>query len=201
VKKRKYKQPGERYAQIPHSVLLSEAWRSLPHYAMAVLVAMAAQFDGKNNGDLALTWASARRFGIGSHEHLVKSLALLLDRGLIVKTRQGGRRPLGPCLYALAWRPINDRPGGYDDGIYATETASYAYMNWSAIGTAGGPVKKNHRDCRRTTSGLPAVPLAPVSGLPADNLGPFIGTAGSPPYRSTRSSARLRRKNGSGAVR
>lgn len=190
---------SERYAMLPRSVLESEAWRTLPYFAMAVLVAIAAQYNGQNNGDLALSWAMAQRFGIRSHNHHVAALRLLLERGLIEKTLQGGMRPLGPTLYAVTWHPIDRREGGYDFAEQS-ETASRAFENWQPIGTAGGPLKKNQRDRRRTGSGPRAVLLEPLTGPPADHKRRFIGTAGGPPSRYTRSSRPHRRGNGSGGA-
>jgi hypothetical protein len=180
----------ERFAMMPHSVLLSDAYRTLPCYAKIVLLVLVAQYDGKNNGNLALTWSMARKWGIRSHEHLTRGLSLLRERGLIEVTRQGGKRPLGPTLYAVTWHPIHHRERGYDPDVTPTEKGNFRYMKWTANGTAGGPDTANQRDCRRGGSGLPADQKTPLTGLPADQTAektPCIGTAGSPPSISTRS--------------
>jgi hypothetical protein len=122
---------GEHYAMLPEEVLTSEACRTLPNFAFRVLVATAAGYRGNNNGDLAMTWKIARTFGITSQRHLVKALAILLERDLLQKTRQGGKRPLGPCLYALTWRPIDDLKGKIDSG--PTPIASHAWAKWAPI--------------------------------------------------------------------
>ena len=119
---------GKHFAQIPVELLTSEACTTLPNYGKVVLIAFAAQYRGNNNGDLAMTRAIAKTFGIVSQEHLVHSLAVLLERGLIQKTRQGGKKPLGPCLYAVTWQPINDLDGKIESG--ATMTASNAWAAW-----------------------------------------------------------------------
>jgi hypothetical protein len=41
---------------------------------------------------------------------LVESLALLLKQGLIQRTRQGGKKPLGPTLYALTCGTVGNDP-------------------------------------------------------------------------------------------
>jgi len=51
---------GKFFAAIPVEVLTSVACRTLPAYAVRVLLAVAAQYRGNNNGDLALTFATAR---------------------------------------------------------------------------------------------------------------------------------------------
>jgi hypothetical protein len=172
---------GNHFAMIPVEVLTSDACCTLPNYAVRVLLAIAAQYRGKNNGDLAMTRATAREFGITSQEHLVTSLSALLERGLIQKTRQGGKKPLGPSLYAVTWQPIDDLAGKIEAG--ATMCAANTWAKWSSS-LPTEQSTENHRVCRRTTSGLPADQKVPISGLPAEQKGTFIGSAGSPPSRS-----------------
>jgi hypothetical protein len=128
---------------IPVEVLTSEACRTLPSYAVRLLLAIAAQYRGKNNGDLAMTRTTARAFGVLSQGHLVEGISALLARGLIQKTRQGGKKPLGPCLYAVTWQQIDDLGGKIECG--PTTCAANTWAQWSSgppkdrIGSAGGP--------------------------------------------------------------
>lgn len=124
----KRRMTGKHFAQIPVEVLVSEACKTLSNFAIRVLLAIAAQFRGNNNGDLAMTWSIAQNFGIRSKEQLTLSIAVLLERGLIEKTRQGGKKPLGPCLYAISWQPINDLGGKIESG--PTMTPSNAWAKW-----------------------------------------------------------------------
>jgi hypothetical protein len=172
---------GNHFAAIPVEVLTSDACRTLPNYAVRVLLAIAAQYRGKNNGDLAMTRATARDFGVASQEHLVVSLSALLERGLIQKTRQGGKKPLGPSLYAVTWQPIDNLFGKIDSG--ATTSAANTWAKWTS-GLPADQSTEKHRVCRRTTLGLPAEQKVPISGLPAEQKGTSIGSAGSPPSRS-----------------
>jgi hypothetical protein len=175
---------GERYAMLPDEVLRHVSYTSLPYYARAVLTTIAGQYSGINNGDLCCTWNTAKTYGIRSKQHLVKGLALLLSHRLIVKTKQGGKKPLGPCLYALTWQPIHERRGGYDFGINPCE-ATHVWLNWTPTqdgnGTTGGPDTAHRRDCRWTGSGPQVVPLDPVSGPQVVPSASNIGTTGSPP--------------------
>lgn len=102
------------FARLPVWLLASPAVRTAPHYARSVLTAFAAQFRGKNNGDLAVTWKMARNLGINSKWQLNTATRLWLERGVLIKTRQGGKKPLGPCLYALAWEKVNEIEGKPD---------------------------------------------------------------------------------------
>lgn len=176
---RRQRRQIEAFAMIPVQVLTSSACVSLPNYALRVLLALAAQFRGKNNGDLALTWSMAKTFGIVSREHHVNGIALLLEHGLIVKTRQGGKKPMGPCLYALTWHPIDQCNGKLE--VPMSMTPSHAWSRWTL---STPPPAKNRQHCRRTGSALPADSTVAKSALPADSFPPCIGTAGSPPSRS-----------------
>jgi hypothetical protein len=131
---------GNHFAQVPVEVLTSAACCALRNYAFRVLIAIAAQYRGNNNGDLAMTRATARSFGVSSQEHLVKSLARLLECGLIQKTRQGGKKPLGPSLYAVTWQPIDDLRGKIESG--ATTAPTNAWARWptsQALNKSSGP--------------------------------------------------------------
>jgi len=103
----------EHFAAVPVSVMTSSAFRTLPAGAKVVLFALAAQYRGTNNGDLALTRKQALHFGLNNERTRTRSLRDLEARRLIVKTRQGGISYGGkqPTLWALAWRPIDCRDG------------------------------------------------------------------------------------------
>lgn len=159
---------------------MSDSCVSLPNYAVRLLVAIAAQYRGNNNGDLAMTRAIARQFGIYSQEHLVFGLVALMERFLIQKTRQGGKKPFGPTLYAVTWQPIDDLAGKIE--LLPTTTASNAWSKWKS-GPPADQSKKKHRVYRRNSSGLSAEQNAPKSGLPPDQAEPSVGSAGSPPSR------------------
>jgi hypothetical protein len=105
-------QAGETFAIIPVDVLTSRAYAALPDYAARVLLALAAQYRGTNNGNLALTRDSAARFGIGSGWKVSAALKLLTITGLIRRTREGkAKHGKGICaLYAVAWKQIDPTP-------------------------------------------------------------------------------------------
>jgi hypothetical protein len=188
---------GKHFAAIPTEVLTSDAFKTLPNSAVRVLVAIAAQFRGNNNGDLAMTWSTALLYGISSKNSLVESLPELQRRGFIQKTKQGGKRPLGPTLYAITWQPINDLKGKIESG--ATTTASNDWADWkeptsapkrprgiNIARTAGGPDAKNRQDHGWTDTGPSVDQRSAVTGPLADQRTPFNGTTDGPPSRSWR---------------
>ncbi len=102
----------ETFAQIPVRVLISEAFKTMKPQHQMVLVALAAQYRGRNNGDLALTRKMARHFGIKCEKNRTHGLRELEVRGFIVKSNRENMRLSGlnksmPTTWALTWRPID----------------------------------------------------------------------------------------------
>ncbi len=100
------------FLSIPKEVLDSEAYLSLKGWGVKLLVDIASQFNGKNNGDLTAAWSVMRDRGWKSPGTLNESLRALLDAGLIQETRSGGRHRC--TLYAVTWRGINECKGKLD---------------------------------------------------------------------------------------
>jgi hypothetical protein len=118
------------FAMLPDDVLLSEACRTLPHPAHRVLVVLAAQYFGRNNGSLSLTRTTAAKYGMRNPHTLDASFRELEERGLILRTRPGSRLPPRSALYAITWRPINE-PKEYDrHDAMPTLKPSNAYAKW-----------------------------------------------------------------------
>jgi hypothetical protein len=108
---RRRSRSSERFARIPLSVLESEAVTTLEHAAVHVLLILASQYWGGNNGSLALTEQYARPFGFRGRDTIYRSLRELEKRGLIVCTRRGMKIKNVFTLYALGWEDIHSRDG------------------------------------------------------------------------------------------
>ncbi|MDP1680963.1 MAG: hypothetical protein Q8L39_04225 [Burkholderiales bacterium] len=112
-----------RYVALPHALLDSTAFMGASHMARSLLFEVMRQHDGRNNGHIHLSakWLKAR--GWKSTDSIQKSKLELLDRGLIVKTREGGLNA-GPDRYALTWLAITNFVGldiqakDYQPGAY-----------------------------------------------------------------------------------
>ena len=122
------RESGEYFAMLTLEVIESTAFGCLPDYATRVLVVLASKYRGANNGDLELTEAYAAKRGINGKK-LYAALDLLQRVGLIAKTRQGGRRPLGPSLYALEWHKVN-ASSKYDSGNNGTQAPRNTWASW-----------------------------------------------------------------------
>lgn len=163
---------------VPVRVMASRAYGDLPHYAQALLFAFAAQYRGGNNGALALTFGQARKLGVRSKGAYALGVRLLVERGLLIRTKQGGPKPLGPSLYALGWRAVDECGGKHE--ARPTITPPDTWREWrpeAPVQQAAAP----QRDRRRTPLGPRADRESPISGPRADRDGPVIGTAGGPP--------------------
>jgi hypothetical protein len=101
----------EHFAKIPVSVLESEACKTLDHAAFKVLACLASGFSGRNNGTMAMTPRFAQRFGFKGRNTVYRSLADLVERGLLVQTRQGLKMKNVFALFALGWEDIHSRDG------------------------------------------------------------------------------------------
>src|SRR6056297_1966693 len=117
------------FAAIPHAVLDSNAFLSLTSAAVKLLLDVLRQFDGKNNGNLSITYTQMQQRGWRSTSTLSRAKDQLIEHGLIEKTRQGGlsqgRRTCS--LFAITWLPINrieDRNGQHVLDIPPAKVAS-----------------------------------------------------------------------------
>lgn len=98
---------GDGFAGIPRRVMRSQHYVRLTHGAKALLLELAYQFNGHNNGNLAATRKQMAERGWISHDTLRKKLLELRYRGFIVETQKGAR-PNVPSLYALTWERIDE---------------------------------------------------------------------------------------------
>lgn len=102
---------AERFARIPVSVLRCEAVTTLGHASFRVLVILASQYWGGNNGALVLTERFARPYGFTGRDTVNRSLRTLEQRGLIICTRRGIKMKNVFSLYAIGWEDIDNYDG------------------------------------------------------------------------------------------
>lgn len=102
-----------RFAGIPHVVMEHPDWFKLHPSAICLLMELAKQYNGHNNGDLTAAWSIMHKRGFNSQSTLGNALERLLEYEFIVKTREGRFcNPGKQCaLYALTWQPINECNG------------------------------------------------------------------------------------------
>ena len=114
------------FLRLPLDLLEHESFRTLTPRATKLLVDVAAQYNGHNNGDLCAQLSLMRKRGWRSSDQLFKARKELQDRGLILTSRQGG---LNKCsLFALTWFQIDECKGKLD--IRSTATAPHHWRRW-----------------------------------------------------------------------
>jgi hypothetical protein len=106
------------FVALPLSVLSSPAYRGLSVYARALLVDVAMQYGGKNNGQILASRNHMEPLGWRSADTLAKALKELQEAKLLFRTVQG-QRPNKASWYALTWRTL-DKHDGYDAGTVST---------------------------------------------------------------------------------
>lgn len=123
VQKAKNRRPTVWFSRLPAVLMDTEDFRKLSGSAHKILLALLRQYRGNNNGDLSITFSEAKHWGIGSKATLQKAKQELIDRNLIIKTREGCFiNPGAKCdLFAITWEPIDECDGKLD--VAPTTTA------------------------------------------------------------------------------
>lgn len=174
------------FLALPWAVLDSEAYRGLSHPARALLLEVARQFNGDDNGRMLLSRTYLEPRGWKSADVIQRAKAELVDAGLIFQTVMG-HRPNRASWYAVTWMPL-DKLDGFDPGAAATFERS-AYRNRPAknaslipshgTGTAsiapshgtGGAAAVPSRGAIRSVSGPRPVP---PDGHPLEKPSPVV---------------------------
>jgi len=97
---------------LPHAVTAHPDFTSLSPRAVKALIDIGRQYNSRNNGDLSFVWKAAHNRGWTSKDQLNKAIIELIEKELIIKTRQGGRHCCN--LFAITWQPIDECKGKHD---------------------------------------------------------------------------------------
>ena len=122
-RRNKGRQTTKSFVRFPHDVMQHETFKSLSPRATKLLMDLASQYRGNNNGDLCAPLSIMKERGWKSSDQLSRAKKELLRSGLVVVSRQGGRNKAS--LYALTWFPIHECKGKLD--IHPTTRAP---NNW-----------------------------------------------------------------------
>ena len=114
---------GDSFIRIPHHVANHERFRTLSPRATKLLIDLLAQYRGYNNGDLCAPLSLMQERAWNSSDQLQKAKNELIERDVIIVTRQGGLNKAN--LYAVTWFPIDECKGKLD--VRSTTTAP---VNW-----------------------------------------------------------------------
>lgn len=100
---------GHTFIQLPHYMLKSSQFRAMGGSALKLLMFLADQYNGKNNGDLSATKDMVEGTGVCAPSKVHTLLLELEAAGFIVKTRHGTKKLCN--LYALTWCSIDECDG------------------------------------------------------------------------------------------
>ena len=110
---------------LPLTVFNTAAVSTLSHAVFRILMLMAKEYNGANNGALGLTRSQTAENGIGSDHTLYGALRTLEKRRLIEQTYPASRVPPRPTMYALTWLPVDDT-----EWSRATPIPAHTYRDW-----------------------------------------------------------------------
>ena len=119
----KGRQTTSPFVMFPCHVLDHAVFKTLSKRATKLVIDIAAQYRGHNNGDLCAPLSLMRKRGWNSSDQLEKAKKELIEKGVILVARQGGCNKAN--LYALTWFPIDECKGKLD--VASTKTAP---VNW-----------------------------------------------------------------------
>ena len=113
MSKKKFKKKfrgSDNFTNIPRYVIHTPAFMSLRGNSVKLLVLLATQYKGNNNGDLIITHSFYKTF-FKSSQTMYAARDELEQKGFIATNSYGGMSYGGykqPSLYALTWLPVDD---------------------------------------------------------------------------------------------
>ncbi len=105
-KRKNANRDGTQFVALPHIVLDSASYQSLSYSARSLLVDLARQISGSNNGRLVLCDKALKPRGWNSSATIHKAKRELLESCLICQTRQG-HKPNRASWFAVTWMSLD----------------------------------------------------------------------------------------------
>ena len=110
--KTKGRRSGAPFVMLRHDLLEHPDYIALKNPAKVLLIDVLKHYNGRNNGDFVITLKVLRAQGWTSEDTMRRATKQLIDAGLLVITRQGGRHL--PSLYGVTFYPIDECGGKLD---------------------------------------------------------------------------------------
>jgi hypothetical protein len=106
----KSKRDGAGFVALPFVVIDSPSYQALGFAARALLIDIARQHNGANNGRLVACAKAMRPRGWNSNGTISRALVELKESGLLIETRMG-MRPNRAAWFALGWQSLDVSDG------------------------------------------------------------------------------------------
>jgi hypothetical protein len=123
------------FIALPWTVIDCAAYKNLSHPAKSLLLEIARQYRGTNNGKLIVTYAYLRTRGWTSSDTITRAKRELLNSGFIHETFKG-HRPNKASWFALTFHSLFALPG-FDVGAMETFKRGAYRQNEVLIPTIG----------------------------------------------------------------
>lgn len=127
------------FVAVPYAVLNSQAFINLSGSATKLLMDVAAQLRGDNNGHLYCAWTVMSKRGWRSETTLTRAKQELLKSQLLFETRKGAR-PNKAGWYAVTWLSL-DKIDGMDTTAAGFPRGAYRHNQITPLTPVSGVVK------------------------------------------------------------
>lgn len=134
---------GLRFVGLPHYLLNSAAYQSLPGDALKLLLAIWKRHNGVNNGEISFGVREAAEIGI-SKTPAARLLGVLVERGFLAVIRQSDFRV--KSRQVRTWRLTAES--------YRGEQGTKDFMRWRPDSPSTGTVKIKTQSLQRDTQSL-----------------------------------------------
>ena len=104
------------YVLLPHSLLDSPEWKTLPAASCAIVVEFYRRYNGSNNGRLAMPWSDVvHEHGIGKGGTFYRHLRAAVDAGILIQVSESKNGQTGrvPAMYAIPEKFLAQVPKKY----------------------------------------------------------------------------------------
>jgi hypothetical protein len=163
------KRDGHRFLALPDVVLESPGYRQAGYPARALLIDIAMQYTGHNNGKLTACAKYLKPKGWTGNNTVVRALRELQACGLLIETRKGAR-PNRAAWFALSWADL-DQGTGLDIDPKYFHRGAYRAPDKATTGTNTASRTAKATAARRASA------LKKRSDLENASLTPFNGAA------------------------
>lgn len=183
------KRDGKQFVLLPRVVIESPGYRQAGHTARSLLIDVALQYTGFNNGKLVACAKYVAPIGWNSNATVLRAVRELLTCGLLIETRKGAR-PNKAAWFALSWLDLDQGQGldidpkFYQRGEYMRPDApaSISGNSRTAKATEARKLAALKKRCEKEnasvtpSNGARRTSVAPSNGVRASILAPSGGS-------------------------